>query len=62
MIDFKRRQEAGETVEREMLEFLLQYAPAQELKVSDIQMIARAACSIAFAAFSGPQGEPDAEA
>lgn len=48
----KLRQEAGEVVERKMLEFLLQFYPAHELKVIDVLRIAGHARSAAFAAFS----------
>jgi hypothetical protein len=52
MIDLTARQLAGERVERAMLEFLMQFIPARELKVSDVQTIAAMARSKAFEAFS----------
>ena len=54
MIDLKRRQEAGEQVERKMMDILLQFTPAQVLKVCDVKFIAGAARACAFEAFSGP--------
>lgn len=48
----KQRQEAGERVEKEMLEFMLQYTPAQELQVRNILDIAFRARGVAFDAFS----------
>lgn len=49
--DLKTRQQAGEDVEKLMLDFLLQYTPAQELKVADVKAIAFHARSIAFDCF-----------
>lgn len=50
--DLKQRQEAGEQVERQMINFLMQFDPAGELKVSDIKVIANRARSLAFGLFS----------
>jgi len=46
------RQEAGQEVEKQMLEFLLQFAPAHELKVGDVKVIAGHARRLAFDIFS----------
>lgn len=48
----KLRQQAGEKVERQMLEFLMQFSPAGELKLSDAKVIAFHARSLAFENFS----------
>lgn len=50
--DLKQRQEAGEEVERKMVDFLMQFDPAGELKVSDVKVIALHARSLAFGLFS----------
>ena len=47
----KSFQEAGERAEARMLEFLLQFIPASELKVSDVKCIAQHARSITFDEF-----------
>lgn len=44
----KRRQEVGAQVEQKMLDFLLQYTPARELKLGDAHCIANAARLYAF--------------
>lgn len=49
--DLKFRQEACNKIEQDMVQFLLQYNPASELKVSDIKMIAARARYVAFDAF-----------
>ncbi len=48
----KYRQEAGEQVEKDMLAFLLQFVPAKELKIVDVQCIANYARNRAFALFT----------
>lgn len=48
--DLKLRQEAGKWVETKMLEFLLQYTPAEQLSVGDIKHIAAHARTLAFSA------------
>lgn len=48
----KQRQEAGQEVERQLLAFLLQFAPAHELKVGDVKQIAGHARRLAFDIFS----------
>lgn len=44
-------QAAGGAVEKEMMAFLLQFAPASEIKICDAQCIARFARKIAFDQF-----------
>jgi hypothetical protein len=44
----KRRQEIGDDVEHKMIEFLMQYGPARDLKISDAKEIARTARAYAF--------------
>ena len=44
----KERQEAGKKVENNMLAFLMRFAPAGELKLSDARQIAFKARSLAF--------------
>lgn len=51
--DLKQKQEAGQTVEIKMLEFLLQFEPARELRVCDVKMIADHARQVAFNSFWG---------
>lgn len=53
-IDLKARQEAGAAVEKKMLEFLVEFEPAGNLKLSDAKCIARFARTYAFEAFSPP--------
>ena len=48
----KQRQEAGEAVEKAMIEFMIQFSPTMELKVVDIVQIASHARRIAFERFS----------
>lgn len=45
------RQEAGKEVERRLIDFLLGYSPAQELKVCDVKQIAFAARQYSFDAY-----------
>jgi hypothetical protein len=52
-IVLKRRQQAGEEVERKMAQFLLQYDPARELKIADVHQIATSARIYAFESFGG---------
>ena len=49
--DLKSRQDAGKEVEEKMLEFLLSFSPAQEMKICDAQTVARFARNISFHAF-----------
>lgn len=51
MDDLRRQQEAGTRVEKEMVEFLLQFSPAEQLRVCDIKQIASYARALAFDAF-----------
>ena len=52
MIDnLKERQKAAHEVETKMVEALLGFIPAQDLKVVDVLFIARHAGAIAFDAF-----------
>jgi hypothetical protein len=48
----KKRQEAGQEVERLMIEFLIQYHPTHDLKVADVIQIAHHARRLAFDLFS----------
>lgn len=48
----KAMQEAGQQVEKDMVSFLLQYAPARELKVEDVLLIAGRARRLAFDQFA----------
>ena len=48
----KRRQEAGQSVERGMLDFLVQFTPAHEMKLGDVMLIAAHARRLAFNEFS----------
>lgn len=50
--DLEKRQAAGIEVERKMLDFLMQYGPARELKVVDVQQIAYHARQYAFDSFA----------
>lgn len=52
MDDLKRRQEAGEQVEDDMLDFLMQFTPAGELRLCDAKQIAAFARTRAFELFS----------
>jgi hypothetical protein len=45
------KQEAGAQVEKDMLDFLMQFEPASGLTIGDAKTIARSARSFAFAAF-----------
>ena len=47
----KRRQECGQKVEKEMLDFLIQYTPCRSLSVGDVQTIASHARHAAFNAW-----------
>lgn len=47
-MDLKARQEASEKVEREMLDFLMQFSPAGELRLADARTIAFKARASAF--------------
>jgi hypothetical protein len=47
-----KRQEAAAQVERRMMEFLIQYHPARELRLADACTIAAEARHIAFDMFS----------
>lgn len=51
-IKLRKRQEAGQAVEKQMVEFLMQFNPARELKVCDVQFIAGRARRLAFDLFS----------
>jgi hypothetical protein len=51
--DLKAKQEAGAAVERSMIDFLLQFQPARELKICDAQLIADHARRLAFDHFWG---------
>lgn len=55
--ELKKKQEAGADVERKMIEFLIQFIPAGELKISDVLQIARAARALSFNAFADIQTE-----
>lgn len=50
--DLSLRQAAGGRVEARMKEFLLEFSPAQELKVCDMLAIARFARQLSFDEFS----------
>lgn len=50
--DLKRRQEAGQEVERKMLDFLLGFSPTDVLSVGDVKVIAGHARGLAFDIFS----------
>lgn len=50
--DLKSLQEAGATVERQMIEFLMQFDPAGQLTLSDAKAIAFHAHRLAFDHFS----------
>lgn len=52
------RQSAAKEVERKMLECLPGYTPAENLKVCDVQFIARYAGSLAFDAFDPQKVAP----
>lgn len=61
MTDLEKRQGLGAEVERDMLAFLLQYAPAKHLTVSDVKIIAATARNYAFEALTAlAAGERDA--
>ena len=47
----KKHQTASQEVERLMIDFLIQYAPAYELKVSDVLQIAAHARRLSFDLF-----------
>lgn len=55
MDDLKERQAASARVEKLLLEFIVRYGPAEDLKIADAQCIARRARSIAFDEFSPKQ-------
>jgi hypothetical protein len=44
----KQRQEASANVEKRMVEFLIQFSPAQDLTVADVKTIALFARNISF--------------
>lgn len=50
--DLKRRQQAGERVEKDMIAFMIQFHPTHELRVSDLIAIASHARRLAFDHFS----------
>lgn len=50
--DLKKLQDAGQQVERDMLQFLLQYDPANVLTLADAKQIAGRARRLAFDQFS----------
>lgn len=52
-----KRQKAGEEVERRILAFLMQFTPARELRVSDVQEIALLARKVSFDEFSSAIGK-----
>jgi hypothetical protein len=56
--DLKRRQSAAKEVEVKMLETLLQFTPAEFLKVCDVLFIARHAGTLAFEAFDPDRKSP----
>lgn len=47
----EQRQAAGAAVEKQLVDFMLQFHPTHELRVSDVLTIAGAALRIAFDAF-----------
>lgn len=51
-LDLKKKQDACEEVERKMIDFLLQFIPAGELKVCDVKQIAYEARALSFNAFA----------
>lgn len=51
-VEICRLQEASAEVETKMMNFLLNYAPTQDMKVGDAKTIARFARTYAFDAFS----------
>lgn len=51
--DLKAKQAAGAVVEKAMLDFLMQFQPARELKICDAQTIANYARRVAFDNFWG---------
>lgn len=55
--DLKARQEAGQRVEKKMMEYLLQFSSADDLTVSTIKHISFLARQAAFEEFS-KIGEP----
>lgn len=55
--NLKQRQAAGEEVERQMIEFLIQFDPARDMKVSDVKTIANYARGLAFNYFSAVEGK-----
>lgn len=52
MNDLERRQTAGEKMESEVLDFLLDFNPCRKLTVGDVKTIAAVARRIAFDRFS----------
>jgi hypothetical protein len=48
----KERKEAGQEVERRMTAFLMEFTPARELKICDVQQIAGFARRVAVDVFS----------
>lgn len=48
----EQKQAAGAEVQKEMLEFMMQFAPTHQLKVGDVWQIAFHARTAAFNAFS----------
>ena len=56
MNELKERQDASGDVEKRMMEVLLQFTPVKDLKVCDVQAIARFARNAAFEAFSPKTG------
>jgi hypothetical protein len=51
-------QEASERVEKRMFDAIVQFIPAQEMKIGDAQWIARSARAIAFDEFTKAQDKP----
>lgn len=54
----EQRQKAGTEVEERVLAFLIQFSPAENLRVCDVAQIAHAARRIAFDAFSEKEHQP----
>lgn len=51
-LTLEARQRAGQAIERDMIEFIMQFAPAEKLRVCDVQQIAAHARRLAFDHFS----------
>ena len=55
-MELKDRQAACARTEKRMLELLMHFVPAENLKVADVQYIAQSAGRLAFDEFSPKQG------